>query len=93
MEPRWQFIKPLRDCTPRFLTEVLAHYRTLPAIEQAQYPDNYESRLQAKIDEKELAAKGDLQVLSLFEVLAYMRRPGKSGDDKDASQVTVVQLP
>ncbi|MDO8826176.1 MAG: hypothetical protein Q7V21_06155 [Methylophaga sp.] len=33
-----------------FFTEVLNHYKELPAIEQAQYPEDYESQLQQWID-------------------------------------------
>ncbi len=33
-----------------FFTEVLEHYESLPAIEQAQYPGNYVSQLQGWID-------------------------------------------
>lgn len=33
-----------------FFTEVLEHYEGLPAIEQAQYPENYAADLQQKID-------------------------------------------
>lgn len=33
-----------------FFTEALEHYRGLPAIEQAQYPEDYASKLQALID-------------------------------------------
>ena len=33
-----------------FFSEVLDHYKTLPAIEQAQYPENYEAKLQKWID-------------------------------------------
>lgn len=33
-----------------FFTEVLAHYKELPAIEQAQYPADYASQLQSMID-------------------------------------------
>ena len=33
-----------------FFSSVLKHYETLPAIEQAQYPDNYAAKLQKWID-------------------------------------------
>jgi len=33
----------------KFFTEVLAHYKGLPEIEQAQYPESYEMELQGKI--------------------------------------------
>lgn len=33
-----------------FFTEVLEHYKGLPAIEQAQYPEDYASKLQDMID-------------------------------------------
>lgn len=33
-----------------FFGDVLDHFKTLPAIEQAQYPENYEAKLQKLID-------------------------------------------
>ena len=33
-----------------FFSEVLEHYKSLPAIEQAQYPEDYSADLQQKID-------------------------------------------
>ena len=60
--------------TPQFYTEVLAHYRTLEPIEQAQYPDNYETRLEGQIREANDPAsskkKTEFHVMSLFEFLA-----------------------
>lgn len=35
--------------TPKVLSEILSHYRTLPRIEQAQYPESYEVGLQDKL--------------------------------------------
>jgi hypothetical protein len=72
--------------TPQFYTEVLAHYRTLEPIEQAQYPDNYETRLEGQIREANDPAsskkKTEFHVISLFEFLARYgfpedkKRPG-----------------
>lgn len=66
--------------TPMFLTEVLAHYRTLEPIEQAQYPDIYESRLEREIKEESdptfTDKKSDFELLSLFEFLARYGFPG-----------------
>ena len=66
--------------TPMFLTEVLAHYRTLEPIEQAQYPDIYESRLEREIKEASdpnfSDKKSDFELLSLFEFLARYGFPG-----------------
>lgn len=36
---------------PNFCIEVLSHFHSLLLIEQVQYPDNYESRLEARINE------------------------------------------
>ena len=55
---------------PRFCTEVLAHYRTLPAIERAEYSDDYESRLEAQINEKPKKAKELDEPFTLFDLLA-----------------------
>jgi hypothetical protein len=35
--------------SPKVLAEMLSHYRTLPRIEQAQYPEGYEAGLQSKL--------------------------------------------
>ncbi|MDY7563019.1 hypothetical protein QN382_06125 [Pseudomonas sp. 10B1] len=35
--------------TPKVLAEMLSHYRTLPRIEQAQFPEGYATDLQSKI--------------------------------------------
>jgi hypothetical protein len=70
--------------TPMFLTEVLAHYRTLEPIEEAQYPDIYESRLEREIKEESdptsTDKKSDFELLSLFQFLA---RYGFPGDKKN----------
>lgn len=59
---------------PQFLTEILAHYRTLDPIEQAQYPDIYESRLEREIkvdsDPSSVKKKDALRIPYLFEILA-----------------------
>ena len=34
----------------KFFSAVLEHFKTLPDIEQAQYPDNYETKLQKWIE-------------------------------------------
>lgn len=66
--------------TPNFYAEVLAHYRTLEPIEQAQYPDNYESRLERQIKEASDPAstekKDDFVLMTLFEILARYGGPG-----------------
>ncbi|WP_162874641.1 hypothetical protein [Pseudomonas viridiflava] len=66
--------------TPMFYTEVLAHYRTLEPIEEAQYPDIYESRLERQIkeasDPNSTDKKSDFELLSLFEFLARYGFPG-----------------
>lgn len=35
--------------SPKVLAEMLSYYRTLPRIEQAQYPEGYEAGLQSKL--------------------------------------------
>lgn len=56
-----------------FYTDALAHYRTLPAIEKAQYPETYESGLKARIDGL-VDRKADDRQYNLFEILAGMSR-------------------
>jgi hypothetical protein len=66
--------------TPMFYAEVLAHYRTLEPIEEAQYPDIYESRLERQIKEASdpnfTDKKSDFELLSLFQFLARYGFPG-----------------
>jgi len=65
--------------TPGFYTEVLNHYKTLPLIEQADYPEEYETRLLARIKEESdpSAEKSkDFKLLTLFEVLAKLKTFG-----------------
>jgi hypothetical protein len=55
---------------PAFYTEVLAHYKSLPLIEQAQYPNDYEASLQARINEAGGQQQEEDRFLSLVEILA-----------------------
>ena len=69
---------------PGFYTDALAHYRTLPAIEKAQYPANYESGLEARIDGL-VDRKPDDRQYNLFEILAGLSQAPetkKTGDEK-----------
>ncbi|MDP3637843.1 MAG: hypothetical protein Q8R51_10715 [Azonexus sp.] len=57
-----------------FFSEVLEHYKSLPAIEQAQYPKGYAADLQSKIDldfnyRTHRAEGKDTDPLSLIETL------------------------
>ena len=75
--------------TPGFYTEVLNHYKSLPLIEQADYPEEYETRLLANIkeDSDPSAEKPkDFKLLTLFEILANLKRPGKN-EPEDANPV------
>jgi hypothetical protein len=61
---------------PGFYTEVLNHYKTLPPIEQADYPEDYEARLLANIKEDSdpsTEKPKDFKLLTLFEVLAKLK--------------------
>ena len=62
---------------PKFFTEVLAHYRALPAIEQAQYDEGYESRLLDNFKNDGGPPKQDDHLPNLFEILAGLQRPEK----------------
>jgi hypothetical protein len=67
--------------TPAVLFEVLAHYKSLPPIEQAQYPDDYETRLLGRISQGGgVQQPEDDRLLTLFEVLANMQKPEKESD-------------
>lgn len=67
--------------TPKFYAEILSHYKTLPYIEQVQYPDNYETRLANIVREESGPAptkEKEFRVLTLFEVMAkYKHAFGK----------------
>ncbi|MBX8485882.1 hypothetical protein [Pseudomonas cichorii] len=62
-----------------FHAEHLAHYRSLPLIEQAQYPEDYEAKIEGWMLEAAAGPKQDERLLTLFEILAGAI-PGK--DDK-----------
>ncbi|WP_426117852.1 hypothetical protein [Pseudomonas sp. DSP3-2-2] len=64
---------------PGFYTEVLNHYKTLPLVEQADYPEDYETRLLANIKEDSdpsTKKPKDFELLTLFEVLAKLKAFG-----------------
>jgi len=64
--------------TPAVLFEVLSHYKSLPPIEQAQYPGDYETRLLGRISEGGGVQNAeDDRLLNLFEVLANIQLPEK----------------
>lgn len=67
--------------TPKFYAEILSHYKTLPYIEQVQYPDNYETRLANIVTEQSAPAptkEKEFRLLTLFEVMAkYKHAFGK----------------
>lgn len=65
------------DPRARFLTEALAHYRGLPAIEQAQYDEGYEARLQHNIKQDGGPPRQDDHLPNLFEILAGYQRPSR----------------
>lgn len=54
-----------------FYTSVLDHYKGLPAIEQSQYPSDYETRLQDWIDQdfnyKTNTAEGSTDAQSILK--------------------------
>lgn len=64
--------------TPAILFEVLSHYKSLPPIEKAQYPGDYETRLLGRISEGGgVQNTEDDRLLTLFEVLANIQLPEK----------------
>jgi hypothetical protein len=68
---------------PGFCREVLSHYRSLSAIEQAQYADDYEMKLEARINEKQEGVKGNDKLFTLFELLEIMLRSKKPNGPRD----------
>jgi hypothetical protein len=71
---------PSTQKMPTFYANVLAHYQTLPAIEKAQYPEDYESRLKVRIEE-ERGRKVEDRQYNLFEILAGLNLPSKPDND------------
>ncbi|MGV8916943.1 MAG: hypothetical protein ACOH2R_03920 [Pseudomonas sp.] len=71
--------------TPNYFTEVLAHYRSLPLIEQAQYPENYEAKLQAWLDDalsgEEKPEEEDF--LTLVDIIAKTHKPDKKAEESE----------
>ncbi|WP_426117851.1 hypothetical protein [Pseudomonas sp. DSP3-2-2] len=65
---------------PKFLTEALEHYRALPAIEQAQYDEGYETRLLDNIKNDGGIPKQDDHLPNLFEILAGLKRPERKSE-------------
>ena len=61
----------------KFMKECLDHYKALPAIEQAQYDQGYESRLKFSIKEQSGADKASDRQLNLYEILAGIQLPEK----------------
>lgn len=69
---------------PAFYTEVLAHYQSLPLIEQAQYPEDYEASLQARINEANGGQEQEEdRFLTLVEILARVQKAEKDTDSAD----------
>jgi hypothetical protein len=69
--------------------ELLTHYRSLPLIEQAQYPEDYEARLETWMLEAwaEKPPTDSREFQTLFEILAGVLR------DKDRLPVIAKELP
>lgn len=59
--------------TPNFYAEVVAHYKSLPLIEQAQYPEDYEAKRLVRVqDERNPLQQKEPKFLTLFEMLELM---------------------
>lgn len=69
--------------------ELLTHYRSLPLIEQAQYPEDYEARIESWMLEAwaEKPPTDSREFLTLFEILAKVVR------DRDHLPVMESELP
>ncbi|MGV8916942.1 MAG: hypothetical protein ACOH2R_03915 [Pseudomonas sp.] len=69
---------------PKFYAEVLAHYKSLPLIEQAQYPGDYEARIQSYIDgAQEPEGKPEDDFLTLVDIVAKTRKPDKKAEESE----------
>lgn len=74
--------------TPRFYTEVLAQYLSLPAIEQAQLPENYEAELIGRIEENG-GKRDEIVIHTLFEILArFLKYQNAEGSTKETEDHT-----
>lgn len=72
----------------KFYIEVLVHYRSLPTIEKARYPDDYEARLEAAIKNPGKPEK-PLRYFTLVEMLAAMQKSRKlAGSNKEKPGAT-----
>ncbi|MEQ7919676.1 hypothetical protein ABQX22_10825 [Xanthomonas sp. WHRI 1810A] len=64
--------------TPNFYAEIAAHYRSLPLIEQVEYPDDYEAKALADMrDEKSPLQQKEPKFMTLFEMMELMFRRKK----------------
>lgn len=66
-----------------FYAEPLAQYRSIPLIEQVQYPDDYESYLETRMLEAwtEKPPTDSKEFQTLFEILAQVLRNGNRSED------------
>lgn len=59
--------------TPNFYAEIAAHYRSLPLIEQVEYPEDYEAKALADMKgENNPLQQKEPKFLTLFEMLELM---------------------
>lgn len=63
--------------TPKFYAECFEHYKSLPAIERAQYDEGYEEQLRADINRASGEAGSNDRQYNLFEILAGLQNPQK----------------
>lgn len=90
-EPERQESAANNGRTPKFYAEILSHYRTLPFIEQVQYPANYETRLANIVREESgpaPAKEKEFRVLTLFEVMAKYKHAFGKGTQSDTQGVS-----
>jgi hypothetical protein len=72
--------------TPNFYAEVIAHYKSLPLIEQAQYPEDYEAKRLVWIQEDSSPwDRREPKFLTLFEMLEIMLQHKKRDPSPDAA--------
>jgi hypothetical protein len=63
--------------------ELLTHYRSLPSIEQAQYPEDYEARIESWMLEAwaEKPPTDSRDFMTLFEIIVQVLRAGNRSED------------
>jgi hypothetical protein len=78
-----------------FCAEPLVQYRSIPLIEQVQYPDDYESSLETRMLEAwaEKPPTDSRDFLTLFQIIAQVLRTGNRSEDFTNAALKPVEPP